>query len=116
MLYLLADQDGAAAMIRTEVAGEITMLRIRSLIGFALVAMTSVFATGCIAETSEPEQLIWYDDDLDACFTQNTKGQTVQVPCEESAGPGLTEMNNNGTACTGTACCDARSVDEGFCN
>jgi hypothetical protein len=117
MLYILADQDGAAAMNSAEVTGEITMLRVRSFIGFALVAMTSVFATGCIAESSEPEQLVWYDDDLDACFTQNTKGQTVQVPCEESAGPGMNELYTNGTACTGSTCCDARTVnDEGFCD
>lgn len=91
------------------------MLRARSFIGFALVALTSVFATGCMAEADEPEQLIWYDDELDACFTENAKGQKVQVPCDESfAAPGMDELYSTGTACTGSTCCEAVNPD-GFC-
>lgn len=91
------------------------MTRIHSFIGFALVALTSVCATGCMADADEPEQLIWYDEELDACFTEGAKGKKVQVPCEESsAAPGMEGLYNNGTACTGTACCEAIN-DSGFC-
>lgn len=90
------------------------MLRLSSIFGFALVVHSSVFATGCIAETNEPEQLIWYDDELGACYTTNEKGQSVQVPCEESATPGLGELAGETAGCTGTTCCQTKSSD-GIC-
>jgi hypothetical protein len=118
VLYVIADHDGAPQHSSAAVAGVTTMLRLSSTIGFALVALASVFATGCIAETNEPEQLIWYDEDFDACFSKNEKGQTVQVPCEEMEMPGLDEASDTGAACTGSACCETRggNVDDtGYC-
>jgi hypothetical protein len=116
MLYLFADHDGAPETKRAAVAGEIIMINVRSTLGFALIALASVFATGCIAESNEPEQLVWYDDDLNACFTANEKGQSVEVPCDESAAVGMSELNlGGGAGCSGSACCQTRDVETGFC-
>lgn len=91
------------------------MLRLSSAISFALVAFASVFATGCIAESNEPEQIIWYDDEFDMCFSRNEKGQQVEVPCDQMAMPGFGELADPEAACTGAACCQTKLGDTGFC-
>ncbi|MDI1475177.1 hypothetical protein [Polyangium sp. y55x31] len=58
------------------------MLRSTSLLGLVLVSLSSVFTTGCIAESSEPASLIWYDDEFNACYTTGKDGKAVEVPCD----------------------------------
>lgn len=87
---------------------------LRSIATFAFAILASAFATGCIAEANEPADLIWYDDEFDACFSSGKDGKTVEVPCEEAM-PGLEEQAGETSGCTGSACCDAKRNDPGYC-
>jgi hypothetical protein len=60
------------------------MLRSASLLGLALVSLSSLFLGGCIAETSEPTGIVWYDDEVGACFETGKDGKPVEVPCDET--------------------------------
>jgi hypothetical protein len=91
------------------------MFRTHSFIALAIVSLASMFATGCIAESNEPSDLIWYDDEFDACLTSGKDGKTVEVPCEEAAMPGLSEQAEPEAGCTGAACCETRNGDTGYC-
>jgi len=92
------------------------MSRTTNICSFVFVFLVSVFATGCMGESEDPNGLIWYDDDMDACFTTNNKGQQVQVPCEEiGAMPGLDTSASEGAGCTGTACCQVKDDNGGIC-
>lgn len=87
----------------------------RTIISFVFVSLVSAFATGCMGESEDPNDLVWYDDDMNACYTLNEKGNRVQVPCEESAMPGLETSAGPGAGCTGTACCQVKDDSGGIC-
>lgn len=32
-----------------------------------------------------PDELVWYDDELDACFTKPEGGKAIEVPCPDES-------------------------------
>lgn len=94
------------------------MSRTTNIFSFVFVSLVSVFATGCMGESEDPNGIVWYDDEMNACFTTNDKGQRVQVPCDDMgmAMPDLEESASDGAGCTGTACCQVINDDDrGIC-
>jgi hypothetical protein len=62
--------------------GETTMHRAMSSFGSVWLAFCALFTVGCMAETSDPSELIWYDDEAGACYTEDANGKAVEVPCD----------------------------------
>jgi hypothetical protein len=54
------------------------MLRTTSALLLAL--LSTLFTAGC---DQQDAGIIWYDDGLAACFTDNDGGKTVEVPCDQ---------------------------------
>ena len=83
------------------------MLRSTSLLGLVLASLSSVFATGCLADAQEPAGIIWYDDGFNACFTTGKDGKPVEVPCDaEMAAPIETQAVDPDLGCTTPDDCD----------
>jgi hypothetical protein len=117
VLYYFSQSRRRKSKPRAKLLGEITMSRTTNIFSFVFVSLVSVFATGCMGESEDPNGIVWYDDEMNACFTTNDKGQRVQVPCDDTgARPDLdTSAANQGAGCTGTACCQAIEDDGGIC-
>ncbi|MDC3960001.1 hypothetical protein [Polyangium jinanense] len=89
------------------------MLRSTSLLGLVLVALSALFTTGCMAEPTEPADLIWYDDEFNACFTTGKDGKSVEVPCDDAMNaPFETQAIPPDLGCTTPDDCDRSGASD----